>query len=134
VAKKSRAMIRYTNMSTETQPTPAPFKATENDPDRAAYSRIRLANATMDLFRNFAEKHSIGNDKAITSLIEAYEQQTQYRYSSESGHLIAALHALDADVARLCSLNMRMIEYLVLLQRSDYQALATYIDQLASKA
>lgn len=104
------------------------------DAERTPYSRVRVANSTGDLLRAFIGKYKTTNDDAIVCLIQAYEQQTQYRYSSETGHLIAELHTLYADLARLAKLNLRLMEMICVLQQSDYQAMATWIDQTANRA
>lgn len=100
----------------------------DSDQDRTVSARLRVTNSTVDTLRAFTSKHGVSNDEAVVGLIEAYERLTQYRYSAETGHLIAELRKLDADLFSLVTLNLQMMELVRSLQAADYHAMTQLLE------
>ena len=100
---------------------------------KAPYSRIRITNETLRKLETFTGQHNISNDEAIVGLVESYERLTQYRYSAETGHLIAELRKLDADSLILATTNLHMMELVRSLQQADYQAVSQVLAMNATR-
>ena len=120
-------------MAPETTPPEHPSAAQEADADRSAFSRIRVSKNTSDRFKRFVDTHGVENDPAIMSMIETYESVTQYRYSSETGHLIAELRALDADVTALVKINLQLMEMVCRVKAAQFQVLSSGMETIAKR-
>ncbi len=120
-------------MPSTTKPHASDADDQEGSADKPLFSRIRVTPATAEVFRTFQDKHDAGTDQAIRGLIEFYESHTQYRFSAETGHLLADIRKLDATIVTLVTLNFQLMELQRSLQQADAQASAAVIEAEAAR-